>query len=365
MFGEDRFIRRTIPDRRIASIRYVGDPGEASARFAKLRGLVEPYIAGGAIRLVHWSAGQNSDVEVAYPVSEEVSEDPVKTRVLSGDELLCVRHEGPLAPPEAEGSLSKAAGRLFAHAREIGYLIAEGPFRLAYLREGDELKSSQEVQFLEFQAPLFLTEWLCYLSAGLEKHVGEEVRQQVMAGVERITEGTPVTGRVGWVKGVIGKLDRAVSDPQLSAKILAGCAHRFPQVLIERFGKILEKAENLDELLEVMRKEKPEEFHPDYPKHVGNKIHEIKVPSDPSGYRSAESDLEQRISYCFCPTLRAAMRAGEPISPTYCYCGAGWFVQKWEGILQNPVEVELIRSVLKGDDACEFAVHLPADAVWK
>ncbi|MCK4355536.1 hypothetical protein KAW44_00475 [Candidatus Bipolaricaulota bacterium] len=30
-------------------------------------------------------------------------------------------------------------------------------------------------------------------------------------------------------------------------------------------------------------------------------------------------------------------------------------------ILGKPVKVELIRSVLKGDDLCEVAVHLPPD----
>jgi predicted hydrocarbon binding protein len=43
----------------------------------------------------------------------------------------------------------------------------------------------------------------------------------------------------------------------------------------------------------------------------------------------------------------------------YCYCGAGFYKDIWEEILQQPVEVELLSSVLQGDDTCQVAIHLP------
>jgi len=49
------------------------------------------------------------------------------------------------------------------------------------------------------------------------------------------------------------------------------------------------------------------------------------------------------------------------ISPTYCYCGAGFYKDIWEEILQHPVEVEVMESVLKGDDVCKIAIYLPSD----
>ena len=56
--------------------------------------------------------------------------------------------------------------------------------------------------------------------------------------------------------------------------------------------------------------------------------------------------------------MRDAIRSGETISGTYCYCGTGWFSRLWVGILGRPVHVELERSVLQGDDDCTFAIHL-------
>jgi len=34
----------------------------------------------------------------------------------------------------------------------------------------------------------------------------------------------------------------------------------------------------------------------------------------------------------------------------YCYCGAGWYRQQFEGIFEKPVCNEIVRSVLRGDD---------------
>ena len=64
----------------------------------------------------------------------------------------------------------------------------------------------------------------------------------------------------------------------------------------------------------------------------------------------------KRAAYCFCPVIRARLDAGMPV--TYCYCGAGWYRQQWETATGMPVRVEVVRSVLKGDDVCSFAVHL-------
>ena len=47
------------------------------------------------------------------------------------------------------------------------------------------------------------------------------------------------------------------------------------------------------------------------------------------------------------------------MSRTYCYCGAGWYQQLWDGIMGQPVRVEVLKSILQVDDRCSFAIHLP------
>ena len=50
---------------------------------------------------------------------------------------------------------------------------------------------------------------------------------------------------------------------------------------------------------------------------------------------------------------------GERLPASYCYCGAGYYKDMWEYILGSPVEVEVLTSVLQGDDECSIAICLP------
>jgi predicted hydrocarbon binding protein len=92
----------------------------------------------------------------------------------------------------------------------------------------------------------------------------------------------------------------------------------------------------------------------------GDTIIATKIPK--SGYISEyfkEKDpVRRRAIYCHCPRIRDALNRDTDISPTYCYCGAGYYKGIWEEILQRPVKVELLESVLNGDDACKIAIHL-------
>ena len=95
----------------------------------------------------------------------------------------------------------------------------------------------------------------------------------------------------------------------------------------------------------------------------GRTIVAAKIPK--SGYLVDylnEPDPEKRRQiYCHCPRVRDILKTSETISPTYCYCGAGYYKGIWEEILQRPVEVEVLESVLWGDEVCKVAVHLPSD----
>jgi hypothetical protein len=92
----------------------------------------------------------------------------------------------------------------------------------------------------------------------------------------------------------------------------------------------------------------------------GDAIIATKIPK--SGYIReyfAEKDIvKKRAIYCHCPRIRDALKTSTEISPTYCYCGAGYYKGIWEEILQRPVKVELLESVLKGDEACKIAIDL-------
>jgi len=73
-----------------------------------------------------------------------------------------------------------------------------------------------------------------------------------------------------------------------------------------------------------------------------------------------ESDPEKKQAlYCHCPNVQEAHKMSAAFPVSYCYCGAGFYKGIWEEIMQKPVKVELISSILTGDSLCRFKIHLP------
>jgi hypothetical protein len=95
----------------------------------------------------------------------------------------------------------------------------------------------------------------------------------------------------------------------------------------------------------------------DYPVRKEDTIFITKVPYNPKAYKNAITDEEKRLAYCHCALVK---KSKEDVSSTFCCCSGGWVKQLWEGVFEEPVEVRLAESILKGDDQCTHAVRIPA-----
>jgi predicted ArsR family transcriptional regulator len=87
-----------------------------------------------------------------------------------------------------------------------------------------------------------------------------------------------------------------------------------------------------------------------------------KVPYDPQTHKNAKTKQEKQLAYCHCPWIKAAIAANEKVTPLFCYCSASWNKQLLEGILEKKVKAELVKCLLRGDDNCTHAFHLPLDS---
>jgi hypothetical protein len=64
--------------------------------------------------------------------------------------------------------------------------------------------------------------------------------------------------------------------------------------------------------------------------------------------------------YCHCPWARESLRQAEgPVPAAFCRCSAGYHKKPWEVIFGQPLEADVLESVLQGDLRCRFAIHLP------
>jgi hypothetical protein len=89
-----------------------------------------------------------------------------------------------------------------------------------------------------------------------------------------------------------------------------------------------------------------------------------KIPYLAKDFLHETDPKMRRFYYCHNPWIRDGLRTeDQPIDPAFCGCSAGFFKNFWEAIFEQPVRVEVLKSFIKDDDICEFALHLPAKYV--
>jgi hypothetical protein len=77
-------------------------------------------------------------------------------------------------------------------------------------------------------------------------------------------------------------------------------------------------------------------------------------------YLVEKDEQKKRYYYCHCPWVKEAFKESDrPISPVFCNCSAGFYRAYWEIVFDEPVQVDVLESLLMGDSICKFAVHIP------
>jgi predicted hydrocarbon binding protein len=221
--------------------------------------------------------------------------------------------------------------------------------------------------------------WLGKLSRGIIAGVGQDIGQAVMQGSERLTSNSPRSDVIEWSIGAMDILDELVDDEGLRRSVMIGCACQYPRQDLQDVRDKYHATRDL-ELAHQMLQLKFEAFLRDTLELSNEHIEDVvarnwglagvleentiiatKIPKS----RQLKAYLEEpdpeirRQLYCHCPRVRDMVKSKEKISLTYCYCGAGFYQGIWEEILQQPVTVEVLESVLSGGDECRIAIHLP------
>ena len=183
------------------------------------------------------------------------------------------------------------------------------------------------------------------LEENIDHFAGEEIKKKVMEGSEEITEKTDKRKTAKWVKEAIEKLDSLVNEKTRN-QIMENCGYNCAEInkrVIERAKTRRKKYRTIDEFLEA---EQRNPMKGTRLAREGDVLYQVYTPQSFT-----------RPMRCYCSLLRG-LPAEEKISSTYCHCSKGFVKKFWEGILERPVQVELIQSAVSGAKECKFAIHL-------
>jgi len=206
--------------------------------------------------------------------------------------------------------------------------------------------------------------WVEKFFESINYFAGETIRREVMeASGELRSESN--SKKAEWIKNAMQKLEASVDEETFKNIMVATCPHTFPKRRIKKMRSRYKKLGSIDKLLEIMRNDhswKGASYY-DHPIRKENIIYMTKVPHDPQTHENADVKQQKQLAYCHCPWIKATIISSKTVSPIFCYCAASWTKQLWEGILEKEVKAELITCLLKGDDLCIHAFHLPPDVL--
>jgi effector-binding domain-containing protein len=333
----------------VAYSNFRGEIEDISAEVDSLYKKCKNYISGPPIGIldygVYSEGGQ--DIEVCFPIQESIELSGIKTKELESVEVLSKMHVGPSA------DIDKSFEKLITFIRIHG-ITGTSWIRLVYRSFSGNLKDNENLESNKIEIQVVLHKWDDRLTYNLDRVLGKQVRTEIMKDREKLFQlESSMDERFQWVKGAIDRLDKLAGGRE-KYEILSSCAHEFSQKRIDKMRAIYEKNKNIDDVIEVM--------HNDYawyedPVRKGNSIYVTKIPYNREGYEKATTLEDKKKNYCHCPIVRNYLNS--EISPTFCNCSTGWYRQLWEGIIGKSVQIDILKSLINGDDKCEFEIHLP------
>jgi hypothetical protein len=223
----------------------------------------------------------------------------------------------------------------------------------------------------------------------ISQSFGEETQRKVFNGFELPPLGTSSKDKPKITKEFMRRLEVNLSRDKC-LEILMSCPHAGPREAYLSEKDSFLKSKGIDDFLEKRHKayvselEKLMEMNTlyftqeiteevlDYVRNTptcqngvreGNTIIITKIPYMAKKYLQEKDLTKKRHYYCHCPWVREAILSGLQISPDFCYCSAGYEKRMWDVIFDQPVKADVLKSVLKGDPICKFAVHIPPEFV--
>jgi effector-binding domain-containing protein len=348
----EEIIYKKIEETLVASARFVlKERGELPGMIDSVRRQIPEAAIAGAPIVTLWfvsNATEGYAAELGFPVKQPVDADGIETKTIPPLEVLSLVHKGSME------NLRESYGTLYGYTNAHS-LISDEFTREVYHELSDPGDVRIELQFV-------IHNWHRLLSENVERALGDQARDEVVQEGGELILDWGADDRFQWVVGAMDRLSRLTTDERQRYDIVSRCAHVFPRNLIDDLREVYQAArvesrdglEAIDALIAYMDSQRA---WGSIPTREGHVLTWVKAPRDRQGYENAETDLERRKAYCFCPLIRNHM--DQEIPATFCNCSSGWFRQQIEGAIDQPVHIEITESLLMGHDRCQFVIYLP------
>jgi len=335
---------------------------EVAKEIASLIPQVAPVLVGPPMALaVGFPRDGLTDFDLAFPVRESQTLDGFTPMILPALPMFSITHRGMLENGPEGSNLSDTWNRFVEFVRSTAALLGDDPQRFIYHEGVESVGSDSENVTLEIQYAYHLPMWLEAFANGVTQELEREAANRVLEGMDALSERVDGTRAAEWIRAAIARLDQEVTDERSRACILNPCAHHY----IVQSGEILralwdQSDRDLRKLVDLISAE--DALGSDYWIDESGTVPQLMIRRRPArleAYNKATDPREKRYHACFCPLVRDAILAGDPVSRSFCHCSGGWYVQEWENVFGAKPQVDLVETMVEGADSCVFAVRIP------
>jgi hypothetical protein len=219
----------------------------------------------------------------------------------------------------------------------------------------------------------------------LKESVDEDQRDKIFEGINLPQLGAEPEDRPMVTKRIMERLEATLDERTLKGVMSSGLDVGPREYYLPEKEKFV-KAKNLDDFLRRRHQENVEmlekhcrektmfyanEIDEEVVEYVrknpeimggvslGNVIFETKIPYMAKKFLHEKDERMKRYYACHCGCVREGIRSGLRVSPSFCYCSAGYHKRPWEVIFDEPLRADVVKTLLKGDMVCRFAIHIP------
>jgi hypothetical protein len=167
----------------------------------------------------------------------------------------------------------------------------------------------------------------------VERYIKEPVAEQLASLCELYADAKTPLQKARYVEDLMDVLDRQV-DKETRYGLMNACGQRcIGSSTLKKAVKLQKNAADLDALLDDLNKH-----------HIGG------------GHLIRHGDvIHASYDRCYCGSVN---KANTSFSATYCQCSCGWYQKLFETFLTKSVIVELLGSIIQGDERCDFRIYI-------
>jgi len=183
------------------------------------------------------------------------------------------------------------------------------------------------------------------INRNIEAFTDENVCRNIMKNFNNLKPGSSKKEIADFVKKMMNRLDSSV-EKKTRIQIMEKCGINCAEVNKNFIKKFVDRRNKYSSINEFLESENKKPFKGTRLEKDGNIVYHFFTP------RSYTTPMR-----CYC-SLLGGLPDDESISSTYCHCSKALVKKLWETVLNKPVKVEFLGSVIAGAEECKFKIYL-------